>query len=92
MPTVCIAAYVYGVVQGVGFRFSTQHQATIRNISGYARNMDDGGVEVVACGDAEAIEQLLTWLRQGGPRHARVDRVLIEPRAEEVFDGFKIRY
>ncbi|EEP99746.1 Acylphosphatase [Yersinia ruckeri ATCC 29473] len=54
--------------------------------------MDDGGVEVVACGDVEAIEQLLTWLRQGGPRQARVDRVLIEPRAEEVFDGFKIRY
>ncbi|ELI6450837.1 acylphosphatase [Yersinia ruckeri] len=92
MPTVCIAAYVYGVVQEVGFRFSTQHQATLRNITGYARNMDDGGVEVVACGDVEAIEQLLTWLRQGGPRQARVDRVLIEPRAEEVFDGFKIRY
>ncbi|CND88113.1 acylphosphatase [Yersinia nurmii] len=92
MPKVCIAAYVYGVVQGVGFRFCTQHEAVNRGITGYAKNMDDGSVEVIACGESESVEELMVWLRQGGPRGARVDRVLTEPRAVEVFDGFKIRY
>ncbi len=50
MTQVCIAAYVYGVVQGVGFRYSTQRQAEALGVAGYARNLDDGSVQVVACG------------------------------------------
>ncbi|QKJ86655.1 Acylphosphatase [Paramixta manurensis] len=79
MTTQCVKAWVHGVVQGVGFRYSTQAQAKSLGLSGYARNLDDGSVEVVACGDAEDVDALITWLKAGGPRSARVDRVLIEP-------------
>lgn len=92
MTQVCIAAYVYGVVQGVGFRYNTQHKATALGLTGYARNLDDDSVEVVACGEKEAVEQLMEWLKNGGPRSARVDRVLVEPRGVDDYKGFSIRY
>ena len=44
---------VHGLVQGVGFRYSTQREALQLGLTGYARNMDDGSVEVVACGEAD---------------------------------------
>ncbi|WP_447872873.1 acylphosphatase [Serratia fonticola] len=92
MTQVCIAAYVYGVVQGVGFRYNTQHQATALGLTGYARNLDDGSVEVLACGEQQAVDQLMAWLKSGGPRSARVDRVLVEPRGVAEYEGFSIRY
>lgn len=92
MAKVCYAAYVYGLVQGVGFRYSTQRQALELGITGYARNLDDGSVEVCACGEGEQVERLINWLKQGGPRSAHVERVLTEPRPVAQHDGFKIRY
>jgi len=92
MAKITIAAYVYGRVQGVGFRFATQHQATALGLTGYARNLDDGSVEVVACGEQDKVDQLLAWLKQGGPKYATVDRVLSEPTAPGDFSDFKIRH
>ncbi|MCL6408925.1 acylphosphatase [Dickeya dadantii] len=92
MDKVATAAYVYGVVQGVGFRYSTQRQAAQLELSGYARNCDDGSVEVVASGEPHAVEMLIEWLKQGGPRSARVDKVLIEPHGKTDYAGFTIRY
>ena len=76
MASICTMAWVYGSVQGVGFRYSTQREALQLGVTGYARNLDDGGVEVLACGEAEQVEKLIAWLKAGGPRSARVDRVL----------------
>ncbi len=59
-------AWVYGSVQGVGFRYSTQREALQLGLTGYARNLDDGGVEVLACGEAEQVEKLIAWLKAGG--------------------------
>lgn len=87
-----VTAYVYGMVQGVGFRYHTQQQARHLGIKGYARNCEDGSVEVVACGEPQHVEQLITWLKAGGPRTARVERVLIEPCAMMDYTGFSIRY
>lgn len=94
MTMICTAAWVHGQVQGVGFRYATQHQAKLQGLSGYVRNQDDGSVEVVACGESAQVEKLLDWLRQGGPVHARVDKVLTEPRNGSLgdFSGFSIRY
>ncbi|AIN16717.1 MULTISPECIES: acylphosphatase [Yersinia] len=92
MAKVCTAAYVYGVVQGVGFRYSTQRQALALGVTGYARNCDDGSVEVVAYGEQQAVEQLMAWIKQGGPRGARVDRLLTEPHPATPFETFNIRY
>lgn len=79
MAKVCTMAWVHGVVQCVGFRYSTQREALQLGLTGYARNLDDGSVEVLACGEVEQVEKLIAWLKAGGPRSARVDRVLTEP-------------
>lgn len=65
---------VAGRVQGVHFRASTREQALRLRLAGHARNLRDGRVEVVASGDAQAIEALARWLERGPPA-ARVDAV-----------------
>ena len=65
---------IAGKVQGVWFRASTRDEALRLNLCGYARNLVDGRVEVLAVGDAGAIKQLSSWLQQGPPL-ARVDKV-----------------
>ncbi|WPL17250.1 Acylphosphatase [Thiorhodovibrio winogradskyi] len=68
---VCYRCLVSGRVQGVFFRASTREQAERLGLSGQARNLSDGRVEVLACGPPEAVQQLRAWLRQGPPQ-ARV--------------------
>ena len=72
--TICKRCRVEGQVQGVFYRASTQEQAINYNLTGYARNLPDGSVEVLACGEPEAVAALCDWLWQG-PAHARVDSV-----------------
>ena len=72
-----LAATVRGVVQGVCFRQSTQREAVRLELVGTVRNQPDGTVLVVAEGDAEALAQLLRWLRRG-PERAVVERVDVE--------------
>ncbi len=89
----CVKCWVHGMVQGVGFRYSTQREGEKLGLTGYARNLDDGSVEVVACGEAGQVEKLLAWLKAGGPRSARVDKVLTEPyQPEREWINFGIRY
>ncbi len=63
---------VAGRVQGVGFRASTRREAERLGLAGYARNLDDGSVEVLAVGAEAALSAIAEWL-QHGPRFARVD-------------------
>jgi acylphosphatase len=65
---------VLGKVQGVYFRHSTLLTATKLGLRGFARNLPDGSVEVLAQGAAAAVEELREWLRHG-PAQARVDEV-----------------
>ena len=65
---------VSGKVQGVWFRAGTREQALRLGLRGHACNLGDGRVEVLAMGEADAIERLAMWLQQGPPR-ARVDAV-----------------
>src|SRR5689334_15973187 len=65
---------IVGRVQGVGFRFFAFEAATREGLSGAARNLPDGSVEVVAEGEAEAMERFERRLRQG-PRSSRVEHV-----------------
>lgn len=74
----CIRCYVSGKVQGVFYRASTREQAVQLGLRGYARNLPDGRVEVVAWGDAVAVDSLLVWLRKGPPQ-AVVTKLEIEP-------------
>lgn len=65
---------VAGKVQGVFFRASTREQALRLGLRGHAKNLADGSVEVLAVGDAGAIDALEAWLHAGPPM-ARVDSV-----------------
>ena len=72
--TECRLFLIEGRVQGVFFRESTRHAAQPLGITGYAKNMKDGSVQVLACGEPSALDRLAEWLRQGPPM-ARVDRL-----------------
>ncbi|WP_455222406.1 acylphosphatase [Kaarinaea lacus] len=74
----CIRCYVSGRVQGVFYRASTQEQAEILGITGYAKNLPDRRVEVLACGNDQALAELESWLWQG-PRHSEVTDVYCDP-------------
>ncbi len=78
---------VEGRVQGVGFRAWTRAQALPLGLSGYARNLADGGVEVVVAGEETAIDALAARLLHG-PALARVDRVDRHAHGAPVAPGF----
>ena len=65
---------VSGRVQGVWFRGTTRDKANVLGVEGFARNLPDGRVEVLACGPRDQVEALCEWLWQG-PSLARVDNV-----------------
>ena len=73
----CIRCFVSGRVQGVFYRASAQAQAESLGITGYAKNLPDRRVEVLACGDDQALQELKSWLWQG-PRNAQVTGVQCE--------------
>jgi acylphosphatase len=80
---------IYGQVQGVFFRASTEAEARRLGLTGWVRNCPDGSVEVVAEGRRDKLETLVAWCRHG-PRHAQVDRVEIEwSEASGEFSGFR---
>ena len=83
---------VSGKVQGVWFRASTRDEAFKLGLRGHARNLPGGDVEVLAVGDAEAIEQLAAWL-QHGPPMARVDAVqrFETDIADAAVQGFEVQ-
>ena len=74
MAKICKKAFVFGLVQGVFFRVSTQQQAKHLGLTGYVRNCADGSVEVVACGEQEDVNKLMAWLHVGS-QQSRVDNV-----------------
>ena len=80
---------VHGKVQGVWFRASTRDVAGRLGVTGHARNLANGDVEVLAMGDAEAIATLADWLQQGPPL-ARVDAVLRSDAEAVAMHDFEI--
>jgi acylphosphatase len=86
----CIHCRVTGKVQGVWFRGTTRDQAQGLGLTGHARNLPDGSVEVVACGGGESLERLKTWLWQGPPA-AQVDVVECEDIELQPTTGFFTR-
>ncbi|HEB96147.1 MAG TPA: acylphosphatase [Sedimenticola thiotaurini] len=87
--TICIRCLVSGRVQGVFFRASARHQAQSLGITGHARNLPDGRVEVLACGTPEAVDQFKAWLTRG-PDGARVDNLACETVDEQRLSGFSV--
>ena len=79
-----------GRVQGVSFRAATREQARGIGVEGWVRNLDDGQVEAVIEGPADAVRQMISWCHHG-PQFAHVDRVDVDweqPTGQE--RGFRI--
>ena len=84
---------IQGRVQGVGFRWFVQREASELDLRGWVRNTEDGDVEVVAAGDAARSRRASLEPSQGGRAASRVDRIVEHTLAESEAEGltsFKI--
>ena len=64
---ICRRSFVSGRVQGVFYRATCVRKAESLGLTGYARNLPDGRVEVLTCGEAAIVEQFIAWLWEGSP-------------------------
>jgi len=79
-------------VQGVGFRWFAEREAGPCRVSGFARNLADGRVEVLAQGDAKDVGAFEALVKQG-PRHAHVEGFQTEEvPVDPDLVGFNIRF
>ena len=79
-----------GLVQGVFFRDATRRLAQRHGVSGWVANRADGAVEAVFEGEADAVERLVAFSREG-PRGAQVDSVEVTEEEPEDLAGFSVR-
>lgn len=81
--------FVSGRVQGVYYRASTRDAARERGVDGWVKNLDDGRVEAVFEGPADAVESMVEWCETGSPA-ADVEDVEAEYGGPAGEDGFEI--
>ncbi len=91
MSVVRIRAVVTGRVQGVFYRDSCRSEATRLGVRGWVKNRPDGSVEVVAEGQREQVEALLTWCREGPPR-ATVTGISVSDEVPAAERSFRVEY
>ncbi len=86
---IAVHVFVSGRVQGVWFRQSAAEQARARQVSGWARNLADGRVELWAEGARADVDAFLAWCSIG-PRNARVTGMQIEDASPDGSSGFRV--
>ena len=64
---------VFGLVQGVFFRYTTRKVARKLGLTGYVKNMPDGSVYIEAEGPEDKLKELLEFAKKG-PKHAQVEK------------------
>ena len=92
---ICRHYFVTGRVQGVFYRSSTQRQARQLGLNGWVRNLTDGRVEILVCGDDDGVDTLEKWL-EIGPEYAKVTNIEgVDENFDEVVgdlaDMFEVR-
>lgn len=80
---------VSGRVQGVFFRDTCARQARAEGVAGWVRNRADGRVEAWFEGRPQAVENLVTWCREGPPR-AEVDGIEVSDEHPASLNAFRI--
>jgi acylphosphatase len=87
---ICRRSLVSGRVQGVFYRATCVRKALSLGLTGHARNLPDGRVEVLACGETAAVEQFIAWLWEGSPasKVAAVDTVDVDPGSVQRAETF----
>lgn len=83
MAKICMHVFVSGKVQRVAFRHSTRKTAQSLGLSGWAKNLPDGRVEIMLCGEEDNVHKALKWLHKG-PALAKVSG--IESSVEDWFN------
>ena len=85
-----IEVKIYGIVQGVGFRFYAQFRALELGIKGYVKNNPDGSVTFVGEGDEEDLKRMVEYLKKG-PTGAVVQKIDIDwKESKDEFKDFRI--
>jgi acylphosphatase len=90
MGDICKQFIVSGKVQGVFYRHTTRRKATELKVTGWIRNLENGNVELLACGEPSALDRLENWLWEGPPA-AHVTEVKKEELDWQEFSDFQIR-
>ncbi|MEO5340185.1 MAG: acylphosphatase [Magnetococcus sp. MYC-9] len=80
---------IFGRVQGVYYRASTQQEAEQLGLTGWVKNRADGSVEAEVHGASNAVMALIAWC-QHGPPGARVERVEVTDCLPALHEGFQI--
>lgn len=81
----------YGMVQGVGFRYTAMHAANMYRLTGYVKNEYDGSVTCEVQGDDEAIDRFVTAIQSGRFIDiSRIDRTTLDVESDE--RSFDVRY
>ena len=86
----CRHFLISGQVQGVFFRAATEAAARRLGVTGWVRNLADGSVELVACGEETKLAELERWLWQG-PSRARVEQVRSQETGLQTFSDSSVR-
>ena len=82
---------ISGRVQGVFYRASCEEVAQSLGLKGWVCNLPTGQVEVLAQGEKEKIEKLISWCKKGPPS-AKVSDVKVEwQESAELLENFEIR-
>lgn len=84
--------YISGRVQGVFFRANTREKAQMYGLKGWVKNLPDGRVEVLAQGEKEKLEKLITWCHSGPPSASVTNVEVNWEKPDGNFDRFEIRY
>ena len=87
---ICKKCLVGGRVQGVFYRATVAQRARDLGIRGYAKNLPDGRVEVLAVGDADVVQSFIEWLWTGSSasKVTSVDAVNVTLHPHEHPKGF----
>jgi acylphosphatase len=78
---ICRRCFVSGRVQGVFYRATCVRKAQEMGVTGFARNLADGRVEVLACGEAPLVQAFVQWLWEGSQasRVTAVETTTVDP-------------
>ena len=91
MKTCCLHLLVSGRVQGVFFRYSAWQRAGELGLTGFARNLYDGRVEIIAEGGESGLKSLLAWAHHGPPGASVTEVESKWEPARNSFPSFRIR-
>jgi acylphosphatase len=83
---------VYGMVQGVGFRYFTRHEGNSLGVSGFVRNLSDGGVEAVVEGEEPQVREMVNRILRGPDSSLVEDSEVQWGEYSGQFHGFNIRF